>query len=140
MGTAEAELPSRGKTIRVEYIGLKPVKYDRIANSGKVWRGQGDIQHVEPKHAVLLCKHKMVWRLAGKEGEKPREIVTPKSAVALDVQAFLGLKFFAMQSQLEDVSKENVIQAEAAEESGKRRPGVLKMLRERMTEDANTNA
>jgi hypothetical protein len=50
--------------IPVVYVGPKDTKTDNVANSGTVWRGAGDVQHVTPAVWGQLSAHPEVWRHA----------------------------------------------------------------------------
>lgn len=50
--------------IRVEYIGLKPIKTDNVAGTATVWHGAGDVQEVKPEVWAKLRPYDTVWREA----------------------------------------------------------------------------
>lgn len=61
----------------VEYIGLKEIKTDNVANTGTVWYGAGDVQEVDDKAWAKLSRHPEVWRLAERV-----QVPTPQPAPA----------------------------------------------------------
>lgn len=56
-------------TVAIRYIGSKEEKVDNVAGTGKVWRGEGDVQVVDEKAAAKLLKHTDVWEPAEGQGE-----------------------------------------------------------------------
>jgi hypothetical protein len=50
--------------VQVKYVGKKPVTFDNVANSGKVWDGHGDVQEVTEAQAKVLTKYADQWALA----------------------------------------------------------------------------
>lgn len=52
------------ETVRVMYVGAKPIKEDNIAGTGAVWRGEGDVQLVPLSAWPRLAPHTGVWQLA----------------------------------------------------------------------------
>jgi hypothetical protein len=51
------------ESVRVQYVGDKPIKEDNIAATGVVWLGHGDVQDVPLSAWPRLAKHTGVWRL-----------------------------------------------------------------------------
>lgn len=57
-------------TVKVKYVGLKPVKEDNVAGTGITWFGQGDVQEVPLTAWTKMAKHPDVWARADlPEGE-----------------------------------------------------------------------
>lgn len=56
---AEAEV----KTVRVEYVGLKPQETDCVAGTGLTWVGVGSVHDVPIKAWAVMAKHTDVWKL-----------------------------------------------------------------------------
>ncbi|MFS1522762.1 hypothetical protein ACL7TT_01405 [Microbulbifer sp. 2304DJ12-6] len=54
-------------TVLIQYIGNKPVKKDTVCCTGTLWTGNGDVQPFPRNKAVLLLRHKQVWRIAGEQ-------------------------------------------------------------------------
>lgn len=55
---------SNPNTVAVRYIGSKEVKTDNVSDSGAVWHGNGDVQHVTHAQWGKLSAHKEVWERA----------------------------------------------------------------------------
>lgn len=51
-------------SVRVIYVGQKPIKEDNIAGTGAVWRGEGDVQNVPLAAWPKLAPHRGIWQLA----------------------------------------------------------------------------
>jgi hypothetical protein len=51
--------------IEIEYVGLKEVKTDNVADTGLVWRGCGDVHPVPEEAAQKLLRYPGVWRVVG---------------------------------------------------------------------------
>jgi hypothetical protein len=64
-------------TVKVEYIGVKPVKADNVAGTATIWQGHGDVQEVSEAAWAKLSKHPDIWRLAG---DKPKAAKPEKKA------------------------------------------------------------
>ncbi len=55
---------SNQNLVAVRYIGSKDVKTDNVSDSGAVWHGNGDVQHVTHAQWGKLSVHKQVWERA----------------------------------------------------------------------------
>lgn len=64
-------------TVKVEYIGVKPVKTDNVAGTATLWQGHGDVQEVSEAAWAKLSKHPDIWRQAG---DKPKAAKPEKKA------------------------------------------------------------
>lgn len=53
--------------VDVVYVGKKPMAFDNVANSKKVWNGNGDVQSVTDAQARILIKYPDQWKLADKK-------------------------------------------------------------------------
>lgn len=49
--------------VQVVYVGRKPFAVDNVAQSGKQWAGNGDVQEVTAAQARVLVKYPDQWRL-----------------------------------------------------------------------------
>lgn len=57
-------------TVKVKYVGLKPVKEDNVAGTGVTWFGHGDVHEVPLTAWTKMAKHPDVWARADlPEGE-----------------------------------------------------------------------
>jgi len=53
----------------IEYIGRKPFVTDRVAHSGKTWKGKGAVAGVSDAQAAALLRHPSEFRLV--DGSEP---------------------------------------------------------------------
>lgn len=68
--------------VMVAYVGAKPMAYDNVAKSGKIWNGNGDIQEVTPAQAQILTRYSDQWALVD---EDERSIVdVPRTITVTD--------------------------------------------------------
>lgn len=64
-------------TVRVQYIGEKPLKEDNVAGTGVVWHGKGDVQTVPGAAWPRLAVHTAVWQLFnGEDSGTSRTLAT----------------------------------------------------------------
>lgn len=70
------------ESIRVMYVGSKPMKEDNIAATGVVWLGEGDVQEVPLSAWPKLAPHTGVWRLADDVTRAPASAPAPTPAAA----------------------------------------------------------
>jgi hypothetical protein len=100
-------------TVKVKYVGRKPVKFDNVAGTNTVWNGPGDVQEVTPEVWTKLSKHEGVWELDGQEPAKPQDSKPPQGEpkyvlvaegrpdVVLDTMSLADLKAFATANNIE---------------------------------------
>ena len=48
---------------RIQYVGKKPMAFDNVAGSRKIWEGHGDVQEVSAEQAKILLKFPDQWAL-----------------------------------------------------------------------------
>ena len=90
--------------VQVVYVGRKPFAVDNVAQSGKQWAGNGDVQEVTAAQARVLVKYPDQWRLvsdadaAAVQASAMVQQVTPDGDVVEVSQADL-------QKPLEKMSK-----------------------------------
>lgn len=68
--------------IRVEYIGLKPIKTDNVAGTATVWHGAGDVQEVKPEVWAKLRPYDTVWREAPEVVSNDHGEIAPGGSLA----------------------------------------------------------
>lgn len=69
----------------IEYIGRKPFVTDRVAHSGKTWKGKGAVAEVTDAQATVLLKHPMEFRLAkGSKAPEKDELQATAESKSLD--------------------------------------------------------
>jgi hypothetical protein len=74
---------------KIRYIGVKPVKFDNVADTGLTWNGAGDVHEVsDPAKASKLLANSLIWDepspAAAKKPEPDAGKTTVQQVVELD--------------------------------------------------------
>jgi hypothetical protein len=67
-------------SVKIKYVGNKPVTFDSITRSGTVWNGKGDVKEVPEATAKALLKYPDQWAL-----ENPSDIPLISQAEVIKV-------------------------------------------------------
>lgn len=90
--------------VAIVYVGKKPLATDNVARSGKSWNGKGDVQHVTPAQAALLCQHPDQWQVAS--GRLPTDKDIEQALLAIEPsKGGLGVA----SKQLADMNEDELV-------------------------------